>query len=316
MGASAPKPADPKVTAAAQTATNIRTAMANAHLQNVTQYTPDGSRTWERDLTNTIRLNDGENSYKIPTYIERVTLSPAQQAIKDGTDAAEINLANLARDQSARLQGHFENAVNYDDAPARADLSQISAPEFQDVSYAGLSSPFFASPDVADAGSVTRTYGTDFSEDRQRVEDALFNRLDSRLDRDRDALETRLANQGIQRGSELFTRSLEDFGRNVNDARTAAILGAGQEQSRLAGLEAQRAGFQNQAQAQQFGQNLGLANFGNEAAQQNTDNLYRQQATDNAGRLQFANASNDVAARGFNANIALANAQNQSRARS
>ena len=53
-----------------------------------------------------------------------------------------------------------------------------------------------------------------------------------------------------------------DFGRKSNDARMQAILAGGQEQSRLAGLEAQRAQFENAAQAQALSQGLALGQQG------------------------------------------------------
>ena len=115
---------------------------------------------------------------------------------------------------------------------------------------------------AANAGDVRRSYGTDFSADRQRVEDALFSRLNPSLERDRSALEGRLASQGIRIGSEAYEAAMGDFGRQSNDARMQAILAGGQEQSRLAGLEAERARFENAAQAQALSQGLALGQQG------------------------------------------------------
>ncbi|MGB0439957.1 MAG: hypothetical protein ACPGFC_07625, partial [Paracoccaceae bacterium] len=64
---------------------------------------------------------------------------------------------------------------------------------------------------------------------------------------------TRLVNQGITLGSEAYGREQDDFNRGVSDARLGAILSAGQEQNRLAGLDAQRTGFNNDAALQEFG---------------------------------------------------------------
>lgn len=94
----------------------------------------------------------------------------------------------------------------------------------------------------------------DFSADRQRVEDALMGRLNTQLDRDRSGLEQRLANSGITIGSTAYNRAMDDHYRGSNDARTSAILGAGQEQNRL----------------QQLALNAGM--FGNQALQQNFQN--------------------------------------------
>ena len=102
-----PPPPDPKETAAAQTGTNVSTAIANANLQNVNQVTPDGSLTY--DQTGTYQFTDPTSgaSYAIPRFTATQTLSPEQQAIKKQTDAAELNLAGTANDQSAFLKDYL-----------------------------------------------------------------------------------------------------------------------------------------------------------------------------------------------------------------
>ena len=102
----------------------------------------------------------------------------------------------------------------------------------------------------------------DFSGDRQRVEDALYSRSTSRLDPQfemgqRD-LETKLYNQGVQPGTEAWNREVASLSRQKQDAysgaRTDAITGGGQEQSRLYGMDYQTANqnatLQNQARQQ------------------------------------------------------------------
>uniref|UniRef100_UPI0005B5413A tail fiber domain-containing protein n=1 Tax=Rhizobium fredii TaxID=380 RepID=UPI0005B5413A len=120
---------------------------------------------------------------------------------------------------------------------------------------------------------------------------------------DRAALETRLANQGLQPGSEAYNRAIDQASRQSNDARISAILNAGQEQSRLAGLARDQAAFQNAAQQQQFGQNVTSAGFGNDARQQ----MYQNQNTSTA-------ANNALKDQSFNAQQAKFNLQNQQRA--
>ena len=68
---------------------------------------------------------------------------------------------------------------------------------------------------------------------RQRVEQALFERLNPQLDRQREQLLTRLANQGIAPGSEAFQNAIGDFNRGVNDLRLATVAQGGAEQQRL-----------------------------------------------------------------------------------
>jgi len=110
----APKPPDPKETSAASTSTNVGTAIANAFLGNVNQITPDGSLTY--DQTGTFDWYDPYTgrTYKIPTFTATQELSQQQQAIKEQTDAAELNLAGLANQQSGFLQDYLAKPFEYD----------------------------------------------------------------------------------------------------------------------------------------------------------------------------------------------------------
>ncbi len=64
--------------------------------------------------------------------------------------------------------------------------------------------------------------------DPDRYEAALFERLNPQLDRDRAALDTQLANQGIKLGSEAHQDAMRVRQQGENDARIATILGAQQ----------------------------------------------------------------------------------------
>lgn len=70
------------------------------------------------------------------------------------------------------------------------------------------------------------------SVDRGRVEQAMFDRLNPQLERDRAGLETTLVNQGFQRGTEGFNNEMDSHGRQVNDQRLAITAQGGQEQQR------------------------------------------------------------------------------------
>ena len=247
-GSSAPAPPDPKETAAAQTGTNVATAVAQSHLNNVNQVTPYGNLTF--DQTGTYQFNDPNsgNVYDLPTYTATQSLSPTGQQLLDLNNQTQLNLAGIGADQSDRISTLLANPLDPDSFTARSDPRSVGLPDIEGIGQA--------------AGDVTRSYGTDFSADRQRVEDALMARLNPNLERDRTALETRLANQGIGIGTEAYNNAVDEFGRRSNDARLSAILAGGQEQSRLAGLERDRAAFQNQAQAQALQQGLALGQQG------------------------------------------------------
>lgn len=83
-----------------------------------------------------------------------------------------------------------------------------------------------------------------YSADRDRIQGELYDRAMSRLEpqfqRDTNALENKLINQGLTRGSEAFDQALKENQYGINDARNSAmqsaIQQAGNEQSRMFGL--------------------------------------------------------------------------------
>jgi hypothetical protein len=112
-----PKPPDPQDTSAAQTGTNVSTAVANAMMGNVNQVTPYGTLNY--DQTGTYDFTDPytNETYNIPTFTATQTLSPEQQIIQDRTFATQGNLAQLAQNQSQFLVGYLGNGVDTSHLP-------------------------------------------------------------------------------------------------------------------------------------------------------------------------------------------------------
>jgi hypothetical protein len=100
----------------------------------------------------------------------------------------------------------------------------------------GLSTPF----NTADIGQAPQAN----EQERARIEQSLMDRLEPRFQRDEEALQTRLANQGINQGSRAYSDAYGDFGQLKNDARLATVAQAGNEYARDFGM-------QNQAYNQQ-----------------------------------------------------------------
>lgn len=225
---SAPTPPDPKKVAGAQTAQNIGTAIAQQNLNNVNQITPDGTLTYNQTGSYTYTDPNTGQKHEIPRYTATQTLSAAQQAIHDQKNNAKLNFAKLAADQSGRLNSILSSPMDTNNLPQRGNVDDIRRVNLKRASD-----------------------GTDFSEDRKRVEDALMERMNPRLEQDRQRLETRLASQGIRLGSAAYNAAMDDLNRSTNDARLGAVLQAGQEQSRLAGLKNQAISMDNQASVQE-----------------------------------------------------------------
>lgn len=234
-----PAPPDPRQTSAAATSTNVGTAVANAWLNNYNQITPNGNLTYDQTGSKTWFDPFTQGTYDVPTFTATQTLSPGQEALKGKTDAAKLNLAGLAESQSGRLQDVLGQPFSLAGAPAAGNAANIHAP------------------------NLKTGYVDDFSVDRKRTEDALMERMAPQLAREQSGLESRLANQGIRLGSKAYGSAMDDSSRSRNDAHMAAILAAGQEQSRMAGMSRDQAQFGNQAAQQGFGNQQALFDAAN-----------------------------------------------------
>jgi hypothetical protein len=165
---------------------------------------------------------NGKWSDGTPRFTATSALSPTGQQLQGLNDQTQVQLATASRDQSQRLGSLLGTPVNFNSAtPMRTSFG-----------------------------------ANDFSADRQRVEQALFDRLQPQMDRRRDQLETQLRNQGFSRGSAGWDQGMDDYNRETNDLRLATVAQGGSEQSRLAGLDQAQAGFQNNARTQQIAEIL------------------------------------------------------------
>lgn len=272
----APQPPNPYQTAAAQTGTNVSTAVANSFLQNANQVTPNGNLNW--DVTGSYNWTDPSTgqTYNIPRWTSTQTLSPAGQQLQGQNDATKLNLATMANQQSARVGNLLNTPFNpTTGAPMAGDASTIS-------NIGDPRSGYDA------GGNITTSYGPDnFSQDRQRVEQALMDRLNPQLQKDRARIEQQLADQGIRYGSAAYSSAMDDYNRQSTDARFAAIGQAGSEQQRMMDMAAQQAGFQNAAQAQQNQQNAAQAGFYNSSLAQQLAQAQSAFNASNSGRNQY-----------------------------
>jgi hypothetical protein len=140
---------------------------------------------------------DGQ-TYKIPRFSQTTTLSPEQQRLYDQQTQLGSSLNNLALSQTQRLADHLGRPIDASGLPSVAN---------------------------------------DFSADRQRVEQALFDRVNPQLERDRRALEDALVNQGFMRGTDAFANAMGDFNRQVNDQRLAITAQGLNEQQGLFNMQ-------------------------------------------------------------------------------
>jgi hypothetical protein len=277
----APSPPNPVTTAQAQTDSNRQTAITQAGLNATNQITPYGNLTYDQIGT----WEDGT-----PRYQATQSLSDGAQSLFNTGQQTQQNLANLAQQQSGRLSGLLNQNLDLSGLPSGGRAPGLST---MGGDTSGIATSF------GQAGDIQSQLGDQDSWGQvQRVEDALFSRLNPQIDRQRQQMETDLANRGIRPGSTAYSQAMGDFNRDLNDQRTSVLLNAGQEQNRMQQValnsgnfannaqaqnfaqQAARGQFQNQAQNQLYTQQMGNAAFGNAASQQNyqNQNLDRQNA--------------------------------------
>lgn len=120
-----PAAPDPAKTAAAQTGTNVTTALANAQLGNVNQYGPDGSVTYRQNGGTSFTDPTSGATYWIPQYEQITSLSPQQQAIKAQNDKASLNLGAIASEQTNFLRDYLNKPVNLNNEATEARLMEL-----------------------------------------------------------------------------------------------------------------------------------------------------------------------------------------------
>lgn len=166
-----------------------------------------------------------------------------------------------------------------------------------------------ARTDFATGDAMARMGTQDYGAQRSEVENAIMSRVQPQYDRDRATMNANLAAQGFNVNTAGYRNAADEMNRNLTDARMQAVLAGGQEQSRLAGLDQSRLGFNNaasQAQTKQYNDALAAMNagqqqgfnqaqaagsFANQAQQQNYQQALGTAGFGNQAQQQLFNAS-------------------------
>jgi hypothetical protein len=306
MGKKTPTPPaapDPRAVAQAQTGSNIGTAIANTWMGNANEFSPYGNVVYSPTGYQTVTV-DGKD-YQVPQFERTMWLDPAEQQLLDQQRLLGYGMNNLAISQTGRLDDLLGSPItagnswparmtNVPDAPSFNTAPK--GPRMDGVELSLLGDGNDPRYKFGNAGDIQRSIGpTDYSEDRRRVEEALYSRLNPQLERDRASLETTLVNQGYTRGSEAFNTAMDEHTRQANDARMQTIMAGGQEQTRLADLALQSGMFTNAAQEQQYNQLLGRGQFYNQAQQQNFAQNAQTNALNNESIMGQAGFNNQAA---------------------
>jgi hypothetical protein len=292
-----PKAPDPFETATAQSGMNRDTAITQQFLNMVNQVTPQGTLTYEQ--TGTGGFTDAQGNWvETPTFTATTTLTPEQDRIRRESEAAQGNLAQIAKQQSSFLGNYLGKGI---DTSGLTGLRSDFGPGFDASFSTNIGGGYNTRFGRNIGGNYTDTYAgaDDFSADRQRYEDALWQRTAGERDQARSGLETQLINRGLRPGTAAWDSEMNRLAASETDARLATLLAGGDEQARMVGMARDAAMFGNQA-------NLAKAQFGREGQlAQNSAALAQagfgreSQAMSNSALAQQAGFQNQARAQGM-----------------
>jgi len=294
-GGSAPKTPDYEAAARATAQGNLDLAKYATQANRANQITPWGSLTWTNDRT----FNQAGYDAAMKAYNEGLSGgggSNQGQWVRRGNGGDEGSwLEWVPTNTSAaggRSGGSSMKPPDPNDFYTGGDQwtqTQSLSPEVQalfDRAMSGLNSDPSASGLTAYDPNLATNNATEL----------IMQRLNPELDRQGEALRTRLANQGVTEGSEAWNRAFSNFGQQRNDAATqAALQGIG------LGMQQQAQTFQNNAYLR--GLPLNELNAVLSGGQLNFPSYAQQATTGGPDLMGAANA-------GYQAQLGASNAQN------
>jgi hypothetical protein len=273
MGKKSGPPPPPDYSAMAEkTAQSSQDAQTRADWTNrPDQVTPWGTQSWKSSME--VDPATGQNMTK---WTQNTTLDPKLQAALDQQQQIDMSKSELAGQQIGRAQDALANPFDWQNLQAQGGpvgATNTNAGQFQTQ---GAGQGIMAGIDA----------GGDMG--RQRTEQALMARMQPQNQQAQSALEGKLANMGLTRGSEGWNREMQNLSDNQSRQAFDAMQTAGNEQQRNFGMQLQAGQFGNAAQQQAYGQMMG-------------------QNQQNYGMMQGANAQN------FQQQMAASQYQNQLR---
>lgn len=181
-----PTPANPTTVANAQTTSNLDTAAGQQALNNVNQYGPNGSTTYQQ----TGSYTDPSTGTTIPTYSQTTTLDPLSQAILTGTKQVGASLVPTAQTLA----------------------NEASTSATTPLNFSGVNNNIIqGGPQALDTNATNTIYAG---------ENAL---LQPTFDEQQQQLQDQLSRAGISVGNPAYSNAETQLGTQQNQARTAAL---------------------------------------------------------------------------------------------
>ena len=199
----------------------------------------------------------GTTNRVVPIYKRTVAYKAATQAVFDRNLQVTQAFNDLAYQQTGQLQTRIGVPFSLDGLPAHA-----TTPAAQIINDT-----------VTPATPQASVGAADLSAHYETVRAAILSRPLIQFNIDRAARLVQMRNAGILPGMQAYDNEMNIFDFRWTDAQNQAIVGAGQEQSRLFAMDVTKGQFFNQAIDQTFKQLLTSGQFFNQASLQRFEML-------------------------------------------
>lgn len=123
----APQAPNPTATAAAQTGSNVATALAQQQLNSVDQVGPQGSVKYSQNGTYQFTDPSSGQVYSLPKMTQTTSLSAGQQQLYDTGQQTQQNLANVGKEQSGRIGTLLNTPFSLDNAATESRLNELAS---------------------------------------------------------------------------------------------------------------------------------------------------------------------------------------------
>jgi hypothetical protein len=277
---------------AEKTAASSQEAQTRADWANrPDQITPFGTQKWDSSS-----MIDPATGKTVTKWTQNTTLDPQMQAALDSQQAVDLGKSQLAQAQIGRAGEAMANPFDWNNLAAKGQSVQAGALDPSQFQTQGAGQGILGGIQGAGQGIPTANNQT-----FNQVLQANLQRMAPQNAQAQSALEGKLQNMGLTRGSEAWNRESQNLAdqqsRQSYDAMNAASgMQANEFNMALQGQQAgfnqnlQAGQFQNAAQAQGFGQGLAAnqQNFGmmSGAGQQNFQQALQASQYQNTLRQQ------------------------------
>ena len=251
MGKSSPETPDYKGAAEATADSSKEVTTQQTWANRPDQNNPWGSTSW--DSTAAV---DPATGQPVTQWTQNQTLNPASQAALDSQMALTQGKSDLAGGMMSSVGQELGTQMDWDQFGEQARGAKAEGIDMGDLPEG--------------VGSVNAgKYNMGHDEYRQQAEDANYDRSSKRLDtqfgQSDQAIEVKLANQGLAPGDQAYDAAMKNYSDSKNDAyasaRNDAITMGGEEASRNFGMDLSAGG-------QRYAEELGAGGFANRSREQ------------------------------------------------